>query len=569
MARGGGDASPSNRMDILGIDIGTVSVKYLRIRGKGTIISQGEYPHKGGWEDLNFVLTDIKDKEGTDVEIAIAVSSPDILKRTFSIPIMPKDEAKEAIEWSASKVVTAPLEDMIYENIVLGEINERGMQKEEVLFVGANKEYINILLSIFETVGFRRIITITDSGILYLPITADKKEGTVVVVDIGGRQTGIYIFDDKRLRFMREILTASESFIDALMSEFDLSYDEAEQYAIEKGFNEESRNILSFPLDRLTSEIQRTFNVYVRKYPERPITKIYITGRASRMPNLISRIQDAFIEEVERLTNPFDIEEHFLPSYALCMDTEPLVNLLPEKLKARKREITLKSWFRISTICIIAILLIPTITMLTNLRKIQLLIKSEQVDVASKKEQLRLLGNIISTSRYGELMALNKEIGKKDVTFVTLLKYLSSRLPKGVYIRDIEFTDRNKKFDLISKELSKELLAKEGLSPKETPKGATNESTGVGAPPSAGMIQTPGQKTLTGTSTGPDYAMTIKGYIFGDIEVLEPTLLNLVISLERSIIVRNIAVSKKEVKEVRGKKTLEFIIVGQCAAHEI
>ena len=58
-------------MDILGIDIGTVSVKYLRIRGKGVIISHGDYPHKGGWEDLNFVLTDIKDKEGTDVEIAI------------------------------------------------------------------------------------------------------------------------------------------------------------------------------------------------------------------------------------------------------------------------------------------------------------------------------------------------------------------------------------------------------------------------------------------------------------------------------------------------------------------
>jgi Tfp pilus assembly PilM family ATPase len=98
---------------------------------------------------------------------------------------MPKDEAKEAIEWSASKVVTTPLEDMIYENIMLGDINERGMQKEEVLFVGANKEYINILLSIFETVGFRRITTITDSGILYLPIIAEKKEGTVAVVTLG------------------------------------------------------------------------------------------------------------------------------------------------------------------------------------------------------------------------------------------------------------------------------------------------------------------------------------------------------------------------------------------------
>ncbi|OPX92729.1 MAG: Competence protein A [Syntrophorhabdus sp. PtaB.Bin027] len=555
-------------MDILGIDIGTVSVKYLRIRGKGVIISHGDYPHKGGWEDLNFVLTDIKDKEGTDVEIAIAVSSPDILKRSFSIPVMPRDEAKEAIEWAASKVVTTSLEDMIYENIMLGQINERGLQKEEVFFIGANKEYIDILLSVFETVGFRRVNIITDCGVLYLPIIAEKKEGTVAVVDIGGRQTGIYIFDEKRLRFMREILTASESFIDTLMSEFGLSYDEAEQYIIEKGFNEESKNILSFPLDRLTGEVQRTFNVYTRKHPERPITKIYITGRASRIPNLISRIQDAFMEEVERLMSPIEIDEQFLPLYALCMKTEPLVNLLPEKLKARKREMTLQSWLRLATICVVAILLIPSIIMLTDLRKMQVFIKSEQADVASKKEQLRLLGSITTDSRYGELMALNKEVGKKDVTFVTLLKYLSSRLPRDVYIREIGFTDKNKRFDSTIKDLSREHSTKEGSGIRETAKTTPKEDAEASAP-SKGAIPATGQSTLAIIPGEPDYAVTLRGYIFGDIDVLEPALVNLVISIERYALLRNVEVSMRETKEIRGKKALEFIITGQCIRHEI
>jgi len=564
----GATQAPVIDMDILGIDIGTVSVKYLRIRGKGVIISHGDYPHKGGWEDLNFVLTDIKDKEGTDVEIAIAVSSPDILKRSFSIPVMPRDEAKEAIEWAASKVVTTSLEDMIYENIMLGQINERGLQKEEVFFIGANKEYINILLSVFETVGFRRVNIITDCGVLYLPIIAEKKEGTVAVVDIGGRQTGIYIFDEKRLRFMREILTASESFIDTLMSEFGLSYDEAEQYIIEKGFNEESKNILSFPLDRLTGEVQRTFNVYTRKHPERPITKIYITGRASRIPNLISRIQDVFMEEVERLMSPIEIDEQFLPLYALCMKTEPLVNLLPEKLKARKREMTLQSWLRLATICVVAILLIPSIIMLTDLRKMQVFIKSEQADVASKKEQLRLLGSITTDSRYGELMALNKEVGKKDVTFVTLLKYLSSRLPRDVYIREIGFTDKNKRFDSTIKDLSREHSTKEGSGIRETAKTTPKEDAEASAP-SKGAIPATGQSTLAIIPGEPDYAVTLRGYIFGDIDVLEPALVNLVISIERYALLRNVEVSMRETKEIRGKKALEFIITGQCIRHEI
>jgi hypothetical protein len=385
----------------------------------------------------------------------------------------------------------------------------------------------------------------------------EKKEGAAAVVDIGGRQTGIYIFDNKRLCFIREILTASESFVDALMSEFDLSYDDAEKYSMEKGFNEESKHILAFPLDRLTSEVQRTFNVYARKYPTRPITEIYITGRASRIPNMVKMLQGAFVEEVTQLKSPVDIEDHFLPAYALCIDTEPLVNLLPEKLKARKREMTLRSWLRIATICIVALLLVPSIIMLANARKHQILLKSEQSDVASKKEQLRLLGSITPVSRYGELMALKKEIGKKDETFVVLLKYLASQLPKGVYLKDIEFSDRNRKLDFTSRDQSKELPVKEGSSLKETVTGTAKEP------------QTAPQKPGGTNLSEADYVVTLRGYIFGDVDILEPALLNLLISLERSTLIRGLEVSKKEVKEVRGKKTLEFVITGRCLANEI
>jgi type IV pilus assembly protein PilM len=556
-------------MDILGIDIGTVSVKYVRMRGKGTIVSRGEYAHKGGWEDLNFVLTEIKEKEGTDLEVAVAVSSQEILKRTFTIPVIPKEEAREAIEWSASKVVSSPLEDMIYQNVMLGEISERGMKKVEVLFVGANKEYINILLSIFENVGFRRIVTITDTGFLYLPISAEKKEGPVAVVDIGGRQTGIYISDDKKLRFVREILTASESFVDAIMSELDLSYDEAERYAIEKGFTEESTGILSVPLDRLAGEIQRTFNVYARKYPERPISKIYLAGRAARIPNLMDRMAETFAEELEYLAPPTEVEDQYLPAHTLCITAEPLVNLLPEKLKARKREMTLKSWVRIASICIVALLLVPSIGMLASFRKLQVAIRTENADVASKKEQLRLLAGITTASRYGEFIAVRREIEKKDKTFVMLLKYLSSQLPKDVYLKEIEFTDRNRKFDLASRDPTKELASKDGPSLRDAVKGAAKESLS-GASLSGSPSQNPAQQSaVSGTVTVSDYVVTLRGNIFGDVDVQETALLNLVINLERSSLLRNVEVSKREVKEQRGKKALEFLIIARCAAYEI
>ncbi len=553
-------------MDVLGIDIGTVSVKYVRMRGKN-LLSQGDYAHKGGWEDLNFILTEIKDEEGTDVEVAIAVSSSEILKKTFTIPIIPKEEAKEAIEWSASKVVSTPLENMIYENVRLGEITERGMKKEEILFVGVEREYVNILLSVFENVGFRRIRAITDTGLLYLHVAAHKKEGSMAVVDIGGRQTGIYVFDDKRLKFVREIMTASESFIDALMGELNLSYDEAEQSIIEKGFNEESSRILASPLDRLTGEIQRTFNVYARKYPERPITGIHVTGRASSIPNLVDKMKEAFIEEVDALTPSSEIEHHFLPAYMLCLNTEPLVNLLPERLKAKRWEMTLKSWVRVAAMAVVALLLVPSIGMFTNFRKLQVAVRMEQADVASKKDQLKALASITTDSRYGELIVVGKEIERKDQTFVALMKYFSSRLPKDVYLREITFTDRNREFGLAAREPTKEAVPTANATAPAPVKKVAHDNLPQGGTSAPLHAQAAGQGK-TGTHE-PDYGITLRGHIFGDVDVLEPVLLGLVINLERSTLFRNVDVTKREVKELRGRKALEFTINARCSGHEV
>jgi hypothetical protein len=138
-----------------------------------------------------------------------------------------------------------------------------------------------------------------------------------------------------------------------------------------------------------------------------------------------------------------------------------------------------------------------------------------------------------------------------------------------VYLRDIEFSDRNRRFDLPSRDPSKELSPKDGPSLKETFTGAVKEGIGVNTPPSGVAPHAAAQKPGGTTPSEPDYIVTMRGYIFGDVDILEPALLNLVISLERSTLMRGLEISKKEVKEVRGKKTLEFVITGRCVINEI
>ncbi|MCX5811458.1 MAG: pilus assembly protein PilM [Proteobacteria bacterium] len=555
-------------MDILGIDVGTVSVKYTRWRGKkdkGELVSKGDYPYQGDLDNLAIILSDIKIREGGNIETALSITSQDILKKTFTIPTLPKEEIKEAINWSASKIVPMPLEEMVYEFVLLGEIDERGIRKEEVMFVGVQRDYVNNMLTLLDRTGFKDIVLITDVGFIYTPIIEDRQDGSVAVVDIGGRQTGIYILNRKKLRFVREIMTASESFTDVLISGLGVSYDEAEEYKREKGFDDRSNEILSLPFERLIGEMQRTFSVYNQKSPDMPIVKVYISGRGSMIPNIIEKIGNSLVEEVGHLEMPVNIDDEFLPAYVLCTRKESLVNLLPPEIKIREKEAIYKKWIRTGTIGILALLIILSLNVWSNYSKPELSIKLQKVSILNKQAQLKQIGGTISPSRYDELVPLLSETQKKDKTFVLLLKYLSSHLPKDVFIREIDFA-KERQIVPSSKDLRKDASSQETMqvkdAVKETVKESTQkETTNDGAPKD--LVQT------TGPAFGNDYIVGIKGYIYGEAEMLEPILLSFIIMLDRSGFIQNVKVSSKELKEIGNGKVMEFVITGRCSAYEI
>ena len=512
-------------MDILGIDIGTVSVKYVRYRKKGrVVVSRGEYPYKEGWEDLEGILSSIKDREGANVDVAIGITSQEILKKTFTVPVIPKEELREVLDWSASKIISIPLDDMRHEYVMLGEIDERGVRKDEVLFVGAHKEYVNRIINLFEDVGFKNLVLLTDIGFVYLPVVEEAIDGSVAIVDIGGRQTGIYIFDGKKLHLVREIMTASESFTDVLISGFGLTFEEAEGYTKEKGFDETSSDVLAVPMERLGGELQRTFNVYAQKYPSRPVTKVYLTGRGARIPYLLEKLKAYLVEDLQHLPSQIEIEGQFLPAYLLAVQKDIFVNLLPEQVMAREREAMYAKYARIGGVLLLGVLVVWTITILANYNRLRSSVASERSTAQQKREQLDRLAPIKSSLVYNELGPIVAEIERRDSSFIILLKYLASRIPKEVYVKEVEFSRQDAAAETPAKDAKK---------------------------------------------VEPGNNVQLKGLIFGDPETMEATLLRLMIDLEKSQVVNNVTVVSKPVTELKGRPVMEFLITAKSVPYEI
>ena len=541
-------------MDILGVDIGTVSVKYVRCKGlvgNSVVASQGDYPYKGDFEDLKLILEDIRMKEGTDLEVAVGISSPDIIKKTFTIPILPRKEQREALNWTSAKVLSMSLDDMVYEHMMLGRMEEKGIMKDEVLFVGTSKGFIQRIHSAFQQAGFRDLILVTDIAFAYVYALGEVGERSIAVVDVGGRQTGLYIANGRRLMFAREILTASESFSDALMSGPGFSYDEAEQYKRERGFDAELTEILKIPFERLAGEVQRTFSVYNQHYPDKAVTQVYVTGRGANIPRFMEKLEEKLVEQVDRLETLHTIEEKYVPAQALCMNLDVLPNLLPEGAKRRETSKVLKKFATLGTVMIAAIVILLSLGMWRTSKTVDLRLNAEKGSVEQMKKGIEALGlkTVKASIDPGDIGFIRNEIQKKDITFVTLLKYLSSKTPNGIYLKAVEFG---------------------GEFPADVPAAPQQgQPASASAPPVSPAKTTEAKKETGQKPRENEYPLILRGYIFADADALELKLFDFVLSLKGSGFIRQVEVLSKESKMVRGKPVLEFALSARCSKHEL
>jgi Tfp pilus assembly PilM family ATPase len=522
-------------MDTLGIDIGTTTVKYVRYRKKADrIVSQGEYRYRRGWEEIREILSTIKDKEGSNVALIVGITSVELFKKICSVPLLPEPEMKAEVDALVSKSMLVPLLDMNREYLILGEVEDRGTVKQDVLFLGAHKSFIDHVTGLFRKAGFRRLSVLTDVGFCYRSMTDCALEGAIAVVDVGGTQTGIYIIDSGRLLLTREIMTACETLKDAVVGVTALSPNEAEEHLWMNGFVEPAGDDLNLPLERLAAQIQRTFLVYSQKYPGRPVVKVWIAGRGAKIPELPERLTGLLGQNFEVLPSKAEVDQQYIPAYALATRSDRFPNLLPEEMKDTESQATVTKYARAAGIIILCGTVLFSIAGWARLRYLKATIDSRSALLSQKNRQLagQSSGHQILPSQI--LSPLN-EAGQKEISFVLFLKFLSNHLPSQVYLKSIEF---------------------DAVAPPGKESGDLAGDT----------VPTKGRASDRKLRAG---IVHLRGYVVADDEEIEPVLIQVSANLEKSGFLRNVKVDQKEMKNVKGRMLMEFVASGECRGYEI
>jgi type IV pilus assembly protein PilM len=356
-------------MNSIGLDIGNHSIKLVELRHtlKGVFLTNfaiRELPFEASAGVIAGKVKELFHEENIKPrKVTIGVSGPQVAIRRISVPFMPKKELKEAVRWEAGKLISFPLEKAVVDFQLSGEIAEEGTRKLDLIVAAAQGEFIENQLAVIKVAGLKPMgVGIIPHALWHcMQMVPVAREGVTALIDIGATKTSINIVKDNRLQFTREITTAGNDFTEAIQEAATsegaaLDFAEAEEIKKEYGIPREKDiewakghvplQKMSFVirpvLERLLSEINRSFEFYKSRSKEKDVERIFISGGGANLKGLKEYLADQLRTGVKLLTPFEDMEPALAIATGLALGRTKDINLLPEEYRLLPKELVRK-----------------------------------------------------------------------------------------------------------------------------------------------------------------------------------------------------------------------------------
>lgn len=231
--------------------------------------------------------------------------------RFVTLPSISSDKLEQIIKYEAEQNVPFPMDEVMWDYSY--RVEGDGVS---AMIIAAKSE--NILHSVAEMTSAKlklksvnsKTIGLVNLARLNMKYACGKNDGSVVIMDIGDRATNIVFIEGEKF-FTRSIPVAGNAITNEVVKEMNITFMEAEQLRASDKINTDiatmdvtskiTRNVMT----RLQAELNRSMNFYRSQQGGTPMSKMYITGCASK----IFGLQEFLSEKqggvpVEKL-NPF------------------------------------------------------------------------------------------------------------------------------------------------------------------------------------------------------------------------------------------------------------------------
>jgi len=320
---------------LVGLDIGSHAIKLAEIEDtkKGKILKNfgiiglpQDAIVEGAIKEMEIVSSAIKtlfkNLKVKNKNVVTSISGYSVIVKKISIQKRGEAELDATIQDEAEQFIPFDINDVNLDYEILSLPDEPGEEKKEdsekgdkglmdVMLVAAKKDIVEDYVSLLHLTGLSPAILDVDAFALQnaFELSAENISGCYALVNVGAEELGINATKNGISIFTRDSSYGGYQINEAIMSKFDVSYEEAEKIKLggtkidhkDKGALEE---VFSSVISGWVNEIKRALDFLATTYPDETIEKIVISGGSCRIPGFQKHLElETEIPVVE--LNPF------------------------------------------------------------------------------------------------------------------------------------------------------------------------------------------------------------------------------------------------------------------------
>ena len=309
---------------LVGLDIGSSAVKAIELKPAGKGYKVAAYASEpippdsivdGASIDGAAVVDAIRrafEKRGIKTkEVAASLSGNAVIVKKIALPSMTDAELSESIQWEAEQYIPFDIQDVNLDYQILNRADVGGKSTMEVLLVAAKKEKIADYTGVIGQAGRVAVVIDVDAFALQNAYEANygvEPGAVVVLLNVGASATNINILDGDQSVFTRDLATGGNAYTEALQKELNLPFDQADQLkrgvAVDGVSFDDARPVLRAVTENVILEVQKTFDFYRASAASDRISRIVVSGGASRAEGCTELLAERFQAPVE-MFDPF------------------------------------------------------------------------------------------------------------------------------------------------------------------------------------------------------------------------------------------------------------------------
>ncbi len=295
----------------IGVDIGTSNIKIVQLQPKdnkfvletyGIVNVSYQISAKDSESAIQHtaeILKNlIKKSQATTNKIVASLPNSAVFTSVIEMPKIPESELKAAIEFEAKKYVPLPLDEValswsiivekprINMETNLGNMGKVDNNKNKVLLTAVPNVVVENYLKVFKTAGLEPLaLEIEALSLIRSLVNEDDK--TVLLVDIGAKNTSINLVDNGYLRFSKNLNVGGDTVTTSVAQSLGINFSRAEQFKKDFGLSTEGQQIpqvIRPILDIIKNEAAQLVSLFESKGDR--IDQILLSGAGAKLPSI-------------------------------------------------------------------------------------------------------------------------------------------------------------------------------------------------------------------------------------------------------------------------------------------